>query len=126
VGGNTTSFGAGANRDIWVVKVDSAGTTALWQKTYGGRDVDRAADVIETSDGDLFPGTLLTIFKDEGGQITLNWGASFLPASTVRTYYLVVPFNGHVEGSYGLGAGRTERGHSVWPCEPQQNISVCP
>jgi len=52
VAGTTTSFGA-VNQDAWLVKLASTGTTAVWQKTYGGSDVDRAADVIETSDGDL-------------------------------------------------------------------------
>jgi len=46
--------------------------------------------------------------------------------SSLSTYYLVVPVNGRVEGSYGLGAGGAERGRSVWPCQPHQNIAVCP
>lgn len=49
VTGWTYSFGAG-NRDIWVVKLDSAGEVA-WQKAYGGSASDYAYSVQQTSDG---------------------------------------------------------------------------
>jgi len=50
---------------------------------------------------------------------------TFRAGSTVSTYYLVVPANDHVEGSYGLGVGGAERGRSVWPCVAQQNVASC-
>jgi hypothetical protein len=49
VTGWTYSFGAG-NRDIWVLKLDSAGNIA-WQKAYGGAASDYAYSVQQTSEG---------------------------------------------------------------------------
>lgn len=42
--------GAHGNWDIWVIKLDNAGTL-LWQKTYGGSNLDAATSIMETSDG---------------------------------------------------------------------------
>jgi hypothetical protein len=47
--GSTTSFGAGAN-DFWLVKTDSAGTM-MWNKTYGGTNIDIASSMVQTLDG---------------------------------------------------------------------------
>jgi uncharacterized delta-60 repeat protein len=49
VAGSTTSFGAG-NEDFWVLKLNPNGTV-VWQKTYGGSDVDIAYSVELTSGG---------------------------------------------------------------------------
>jgi uncharacterized delta-60 repeat protein len=49
VTGYTWSFGAG-NYDLWVLKLNSAGTIA-WQTTYGGIGYDDAESIRQTSDG---------------------------------------------------------------------------
>jgi len=45
----TFSKGAG-DGDLWLLKLDSQGNL-LWDKTYGGRDDNRARSIIQTSDG---------------------------------------------------------------------------
>ena len=46
--GYTNSFGSGDD-DCWLVKIDSSGNK-LWDKTYGGVDLDHAYSVVQTSD----------------------------------------------------------------------------
>ncbi len=47
--GYTSSFGAG-RYDAWVIKLDASGNVQ-WQKTYGGRNLDEAKSIQQTSDG---------------------------------------------------------------------------
>ncbi|MFA5363964.1 MAG: hypothetical protein WC325_02140 [Candidatus Bathyarchaeia archaeon] len=47
--GSTTSYGYG-NSDVWLVKTDDEGNMQ-WTKNYGGERNDRAAALLETSDG---------------------------------------------------------------------------
>jgi uncharacterized delta-60 repeat protein len=49
IAGYTSSFGAGG-RDIYVVKLDSAGNVQ-WTKTIGGSNDDEARSIIQSSDG---------------------------------------------------------------------------
>ena len=49
IAGYTNSFGAGGE-DFYLVKTDSVGN-ALWNKTYGGTNHDRAYYLVETNDG---------------------------------------------------------------------------
>lgn len=49
--GTTESFGAGAS-DVWLMKVDAAGSL-VWQRTFGGPDSDVAGGVERTPDGGL-------------------------------------------------------------------------
>ncbi|MBN2226087.1 MAG: T9SS type A sorting domain-containing protein [candidate division Zixibacteria bacterium] len=46
--GSTRSYGAGG-KDVYLVKIDSAGTM-LWQKTFGGSGNDEGRSIRETSD----------------------------------------------------------------------------
>ena len=50
-------------------------------------------------------------------------GATFLPAPGSR-YYLVVPNNGSIEGSYGASDDGSARPAAVSACLPQQ-VGVC-
>ncbi len=49
VAGFTESFGAG-NYDMWLLKINNSGD-ALWTKTIGGNNLDRARSVVQTTDG---------------------------------------------------------------------------
>jgi len=49
IAGLTYSHGAG-NADAELVKVDSGGNE-IWQRTFGGTDLDRAASILSASDG---------------------------------------------------------------------------
>ena len=49
VGGETTSYGAGAT-DLWVIKLDENGGV-VWQKTFGGIAQDYSTSIQQTSDG---------------------------------------------------------------------------
>ena len=47
--GHTSSYGAGGY-DFWIIKTDSSGNK-LWDKTYGGTNMDSAYCVQQTDDG---------------------------------------------------------------------------
>ena len=57
--------------DFWILKF-SADDTLLWQKTFGGSDDDRGADIIATNDGGF---ALLGYSKSTDGDVSQNAGA---------------------------------------------------
>jgi len=54
VAGQTLSFGA-AKEDVWILRLDSTGGI-LWQRAYGGSELDYAYCVGQASDGSLLVG----------------------------------------------------------------------
>ncbi len=62
VAGQTSSFGAG-NNDIYLIKINCDGKK-IWEKTYGGADLDIGKTVQQTNDG----GFLVTGWSNSFGQ----------------------------------------------------------
>ncbi len=60
----TVSFGAGKN-DFWLLKMNEDGDI-LWQKTYGGPEVEQPAKVIATDDGGYAVVGTTNSFSDDG------------------------------------------------------------
>ncbi len=83
IGGDTTTTLTGWN-DILLLKIDKQGNE-IWNKTYGGKDVDSLSDIIKTGDGytitgitesfdvGFFDGWMLRI-DENGNEI---WNKSF-------------------------------------------------
>ena len=71
--GTTASFGAGYS-DIWLLKLDASGNVE-WEKTYGGRLIDGAASVRQTSDGGYVVAGLSRSFgaSQIGGDLEDMW-----------------------------------------------------
>ena len=63
VAGNTESFGASSNPDIYLFRTDEKGTL-LWQKTYGGRGSDYGWALLPANDG----GYLIAGEKEMAGE----------------------------------------------------------
>jgi hypothetical protein len=64
--GITYSLGGENTPDIWLVKTDASGTMT-WDRTYGGIYVDRAHDLVQTSDeGYALAGIRGTGYHNEG------------------------------------------------------------
>jgi len=49
IAGATCEYGLGGH-DAWLIKTDSAGNK-IWDKTFGGSDMDEANSVQQTTDG---------------------------------------------------------------------------
>ncbi len=59
-----------ANRDLWVVKLDDTGGV-VWQKYFGGSDVDEAESIAQTADGGyIVAGTS----RSANGDVMHNYG----------------------------------------------------
>jgi Flp pilus assembly protein TadD len=80
IGGWTSSYGLGGE-DAWLIKTDSSGNK-LWDKTFGGSDLDNAYSVQQTSDG----GYIIA-------GVTESYGAGGLDAWLIKT-----DANGQVQG----------------------------
>ena len=70
VAGGTNSFGQGAT-DAWVLKLDATGGV-VWQKTYGGTDVDFGNSIEQTSDGGFVVAGSTRSFGPGGGH-SIGW-----------------------------------------------------
>ena len=82
--GETSSYGAGS-QDLWIIKLDRAGTI-LWHRTYGGTGYESAAAVTASPEGGyLVVGTTSSVTSggqdawlvkiDESGAV--EWGRSY-------------------------------------------------
>jgi len=93
--GHTYSFGAGLD-DAWVFKLDSNGNI-LWQKTYGGSNIDEAYAVALTPRGDIVI----------AGN-TMSFGAG-----SEDVWVLKLNDNGSVIWARTYGGGKCDRASSV-------------
>ncbi|MCA6212788.1 protein kinase [Thermococcus bergensis] len=80
VAGYTSSFGAGL-ADVWVLRLDENGNVK-WQKTYGGRDWDRAWSVALADNGDII--------------VAGYYGATTLDGSGGNVWVLRLPSDGNL------------------------------
>ena len=116
IGGHTNSFGAG-NYDFWLVKADSAGSM-LWNKTYGGANVDNALSLIRTSDeGYALIGETLSLgagsydfwLVKTNSAGSMIWNKTYGGASSDSGYSVVQT----IDGGYAV-AGRTNSSGSTY------------
>lgn len=94
--------GNNGNNDYWIIKVDPDGNL-LWQKNYGGSSLDRAEEVIATSDG----GYIIN-GRTASGNIDVvgyNGGNDF--------WVIKLDANGNLEWQHPLGGSSTELGYGI-------------
>lgn len=93
--GMTSSYGAGGF-DIWLIRIDSAGST-LWTKTFGGSFWDWATEVQQTTDG----GYIIT------GMMQPSFAAGW------NVWLIKTDSNGNSEWTRTFGTENTDNGMSV-------------
>ena len=93
--GQTDSFGAG-ERDFWLVKVDANGN-ALWNKTFGGKDVDIAYSIA---------------LIDDGGYALVGDTSSF-GAGSFDFWLVKTDSTGNIQWNKTYGGKRTDGANSV-------------
>ncbi len=66
--GHTSSYGSG-DYDVWLVKTDSNGNK-LWDKTFGGSEIDGSRSVIQSNDGGYI---IIGYTKSYGSETDDTW-----------------------------------------------------
>ena len=64
VEGITASYGAGKS-DIWLIRLDENGNE-IWNRTYGGKDLEYAFDIISVEDGYIIAGQTFSFSRGFG------------------------------------------------------------
>jgi hypothetical protein len=93
------------NRDYWLLKLD-AGGNLLWDKTYGGNQIEQSSTIIPTADGNYF---LLGVSKSDIS------GNKTAPNKGNYDYWLIkIDSNGNIlwDKTYG-GAGNDYGSHMI-------------
>ncbi len=67
--------------DFWLVKISSTGTL-LWEKSFGGSQIDEARGIVATHDGHFL---VVGDTRSEDGMVTLNNGAADLWVLKINT-----------------------------------------
>jgi hypothetical protein len=98
VAGSTWSFGAGSG-DFWVLKLDGRGNV-VWQKTYGGSDIDYAHAIAPTFDG---------------GYVVAGRTASFGAADSFDAWVLKLDGQGNVVWQKTYGGSYTDDAWAIAP-----------
>lgn len=88
--------------DIWVIKIDTAGTI-IWQKSVGGSDFDCASSIVGTPDGGC---ALMGFTRSVNGDFSISYG---------QTDYCAVKLDsaGNVQWAESYGGGGTEWGRCI-------------
>jgi hypothetical protein len=71
--GETDSFGAGAG-DVYLIKTEQSGNK-VWEKTFGGNEIDEGFSVVETKDGGyIIAGTTSSFDVEESSTYSIKTG----------------------------------------------------
>ncbi len=95
IAGHTNSFGAGLY-DVYVVKLDGAGTLQ-WARTVGGGNSDDGVSIIQTSDG---------------GYAIAGWTQSF-GAGNYDVYVVKLDGAGNLQWTRTIGGAGSDEGFSI-------------
>jgi hypothetical protein len=98
--GYTSSFGAGLNSDVYLVKTDDKGNK-LWQKTYGGPGWDIGYSIIQSG---------------EGGYMIAGYTTSY-GAGKSDMYVIKTDADGNCVWARTYGGGREDRAVSIIQAE---------
>ena len=94
----TGSHGGG---DYWIIKIDGSGNL-VWQKDYGGSNLDQALSIFKTEDG----GCLVTGLEDSNnGDVTRNHGF-------YDFWILKLKSNGNLQWQEALGGSQDDEAFS--------------
>lgn len=95
IAGSTTSFGSG-NADMYIVKLDLNGNL-LWNKTFGGTNIDEARKIISTSDGGCVIAGSTNSFGAGNGDM----------------YIVKIDINGNIQWNSVVGSTGIESAYSI-------------
>lgn len=91
--------------DLWLVKLDPSGNL-LWQKSYGGSDLDQYSSAIQTSDGGYL---LAGLAASTDGDVTGNHGGQ-------DAWVLKLDSAGNVQWKKCIGGSASDAAYSIIQC----------